>query len=68
MSDTRGLRKIARLYGLSATRDVEWYGTVVPKGSRMLLLTASANRGEREFRDPDRFDVERPISTALGFG
>jgi cytochrome P450 len=54
--------------GRTVTRDVEWYGTVVPKGSRMLLLTASANRDEREFRDPDRFDVERPISTALGFG
>jgi cytochrome P450 len=34
------------------TRDVELYGTTVPQGSIMLLLTASANRDERGF--PDR--------------
>jgi cytochrome P450 len=54
--------------GRTVTRDVEWYGTAVPKGSRILLLTGAANRDEREFPDPDRFDVERSISTALGFG
>jgi cytochrome P450 len=54
--------------GRTVTRDVEWYGTAVPKGTRVLLLTASANRDEREFRDPDRFDIDRSVSTALGFG
>jgi cytochrome P450 len=54
--------------GRTVTRDVEWYGTTVPKGTRVLLLTASANRDEREFRDPDRFDIDRTLSTALGFG
>ncbi|HYC21731.1 MAG TPA: cytochrome P450 [Candidatus Bathyarchaeia archaeon] len=54
--------------GRVTTRDVEWYGKRVPRGSRILLLTASANRDEREFPDPDRFDVGRPVPIALGFG
>ena len=42
-----------------------------PEGdSKVALLTASANRDEREFPDPDRLDVERKIDrhVALGFG
>jgi cytochrome P450 len=54
--------------GRTVMRDVEWYGTAVREGSRILLLTAAANRDEREFPDPDRFDVERSVATALGFG
>ena len=51
-------------------RDVEFYGTVVPKDSKIALLTASANRDEREFEDADRLDVTRKIDQhlALGFG
>jgi cytochrome P450 len=52
----------------SVTRDVEWYGTTVPAGARILLLIGAANRDEREFRDPDRFDIDRQIPTQLGFG
>jgi cytochrome P450 len=54
--------------GRTVSRDVEWHGREVPAGSRILLLTGSANRDEREFHDPDRFDVERPSHVALGFG
>jgi cytochrome P450 len=36
-----------------------FYGRVVPEGSFMLLLNASANRDERRFADPDRFDIHR---------
>jgi cytochrome P450 len=50
------------------TTDVEHYGQVVPAGSAMLLLTASANRDERTFADPDRFDVRRTIDRQLAFG
>jgi len=55
----------------NVTRDVEWYGRTVPKGSRILLLIGSANRDPREFPDPDRFDVERraePPHVGLGQG
>jgi cytochrome P450 len=50
------------------TRDVEWYGQKVCAGDRILLLIGSANRDEREYPDPDRFDVERRITQQLGFG
>jgi len=50
------------------TRDVELHGTTVPEGSILLLLTAAANRDERRFPDPDRFDVRRTIDHHLSFG
>lgn len=40
----------------------------VPKASRVLLLYASANRDERKWQDPERFDVRRRASDHLGFG
>jgi cytochrome P450 len=50
------------------TRDVDLHGVTVPEGSIMLLLTASANRDERRFADPDRFDIRRAIDHHLTFG
>jgi cytochrome P450 len=50
------------------TRDVEHYGTTVPQGSVMVLLTAAGNRDERHFPDPDRFDMHREIDHHLAFG
>jgi cytochrome P450 len=51
-------------------RDVEWHGQTVPEGARMLLLTGSAGRDEREYPDADRFDVTRRIErhVTLGYG
>ncbi len=49
-------------------RDVEWYGQAVPRGARILLLIGAGNHDEREFPDPDRFDIERQIPEQLGFG
>lgn len=39
--------------------DVELYGQVIPAGDRVLLLAGSANRDERAFPDPDRYDLDR---------
>jgi len=49
-------------------KDAEHYGQKVPEGSVMILLTASANRDERRFEDPDRFDIHRKIGHHLTFG
>jgi cytochrome P450 len=48
-------------------RDASHYGHVVPQSSFMLLLNGSANRDERRFNDPDRFDIHRRDSH-LSFG
>ena len=50
------------------TRDVTHYGVDVPAGSTMLLLTGAANRDDRVFSDPDRFDVRRQVDRHLAFG
>jgi cytochrome P450 len=42
-----------------AAADVEFDGGVVPAGSALVCIMASANRDERRFPDPDRFDVRR---------
>jgi cytochrome P450 len=50
-------------------RDAEHYGQTVPGGSAMLLLLASANRDERRYDDPDRFDIHRRANHfSFGFG
>jgi cytochrome P450 len=54
--------------GRMTTREVTLHDTTIPADSRVLLVTGSANRDEREFPDPDRFDVQRPSHVSLGFG
>ena len=50
------------------TRDVDYYGVTVPEGSAILLLVGSANRDERRYQAPDRFDVRRDLTHHLTFG
>ncbi|GLR98442.1 MULTISPECIES: cytochrome P450 [Bradyrhizobium] len=50
------------------TADATIGDAVIPAGSRVLLLYASANRDERKWQDPERFDVRRRASDHLGFG
>jgi cytochrome P450 len=50
------------------TRDVEIHGEVVPEGSVMAMVVASANRDERRWERPDDFDVTRRAETHLTFG
>lgn len=47
---------------------VEIDGRVVRPGRALLMLIGSANRDERAFADPDRFDVGRRPNPHLGFG
>lgn len=50
------------------SRDAEIGGTVVPEGSRVVMLFASGNRDERRYANPDLFDIERDSSDHLAFG
>ena len=52
----------------TATRDVELRGQNIRKGDKVLLLYHSANRDERVFADPDRFDIERVPNEHVAFG
>jgi cytochrome P450 len=49
-------------------RDVELYDVSVPAGSAMICLSGSANRDDRRYPDPDRFDIHRQIGQHLTFG
>ncbi|HEX4402973.1 MAG TPA: cytochrome P450 [Galbitalea sp.] len=51
--------------------DVEIAGTVIPKDSRVLFLLGSANRDEREYENPEVFDLAReftPKNRIMSFG
>lgn len=50
------------------TRTVEIHGESIPADQEIRLIWAAANRDEREFPDPDRFDVDREIRRHLALG
>jgi cytochrome P450 len=50
------------------TRDVELYGQRIPRGARLHMLFAAANRDPRVFQAPDRFDVARTSNHHFSFG
>jgi cytochrome P450 len=54
--------------GRTLTRAVEFHGRRLAEGQLVIFLYASANRDEREFADPDRFDIDRRPPRTLGFG
>jgi cytochrome P450 len=49
-------------------RDLRLHGQLLLEGQGVMLLYPSANRDEREFPDPDRFDVTRRPARILSFG
>ena len=51
-----------------AAEDVRFQDQAVPAGSAILVMLASANRDERHFEDPDRFDIHRKPGGHLTFG
>ncbi len=54
--------------GRYVQHDVRYYEQTVPEGSVMLLLNGAANRDERRYPDPDRFDIHRKKGAHLSFG
>jgi hypothetical protein len=52
----------------TVTADVSLHGRTMRAGDKVLLLVGSANRDERVFPDPDRFDVRRDHAETLAFG
>ena len=58
----------SQFQGRMSTRDVELHGETIPAMSPVLLVTGAATRDERQFTEPDRFDITRAPSLSLGFG
>ena len=54
--------------GRFSHRDSQFHGVTIPAGEPVLLLTGAANRDEREYEDPDRFDIDRPQGLRVGLG
>jgi cytochrome P450 len=51
-----------------ATADTKIAGSTIPAGSGVMILYGSANRDERQFPNPDVFDVTRNPQEHLAFG
>jgi cytochrome P450 len=51
-----------------AARDTELAGVAIEAGADIALLLGAANRDERKYDDPDRFDMFREVRQHVGFG
>lgn len=51
----------------TAAQDIALHETLIPAGSYVLSYIGSANRDERRFPDPDRFDLHRDTHGQLSF-
>ena len=51
-----------------AMRDTEIGGVAVEEGADIALLLGAANRDERKYEHPDRFDLFRASRQSVGFG
>ncbi len=56
------------LVGRVTMVETELGGQVIPADALVVPWLLSANRDEREFPDPDRFDIHRPDNHHLAFG
>lgn len=62
----------SQMLGRVTVSDIELHGTTIPAGERVLLLVGAANRDERAFSEPDRFDIDRDLENigvaSFGYG
>jgi cytochrome P450 len=52
----------------TATKDTELHGIPIKAGERAAMFYPSANRDEKHFAEPDRFDIARTPNPHLAFG
>ena len=58
------IRQFSRLI----VKDIEIGGTVLAAGERALMMYSSANHDERQWENPENFDIRRSNAAHLGFG
>jgi cytochrome P450 len=54
--------------GRFTVKPVQYHDVEIPAGSKVLLVTGAAGRDEREYPDPDTFDVQRRNTRHVSFG
>jgi cytochrome P450 len=68
INETLRLESPVQQFTRYVTDDHVLAGAELTAGSRVMLLYGSANRDERKYPDPERFDVARKPSDHLAFG
>jgi cytochrome P450 len=58
----------SQLLGRTVMNDIDFNGHQMKAGQRVALLLISANRDERRWEDPDKYDVRRKTAGHMGFG
>lgn len=57
-----------RFFARIVRRQIEIDGVTLPEGARVLMMYGSANRDERRWENPDKFDIHRSAVGHVGFG
>jgi cytochrome P450 len=55
------------LVARNTTRDVEMHGLTIPAGAAITLCMGAANRDERRWTEPERFDIHRQRRAHISF-
>ncbi len=58
----------AQLFSRVAAVDADVSGIEIAAGERVAVIYGSANRDERQYPDPDKFDIHRNAAGHLTFG
>lgn len=68
MEESLRFNTSAQRFKRTLTQDVSLHGQTMKAGDAVMLCYGSANRDERMFPDPDRYDITRRPKRHLGFG
>ncbi|HXK22827.1 MAG TPA: cytochrome P450 [Myxococcota bacterium] len=58
----------SQVQGRWSMRPFTRHGVTIPPNVRVLMLTGAAHRDERQFPEPDRFDIQRKLDRTVHFG
>ena len=59
---------VAHSFYRTTTRDVTIANVIIPKGEKILVLLAGANRDPKKYTFPEKFDISRDCRGHVGFG
>lgn len=68
MEESLRFNTSAQRFKRCLTQDLELHGQIMKAGDFVMLCYGSANRDERIFEQPDRYDISRRPKRHLGFG